>query len=82
MKAIILTFFLIPTLVFSQIGTTQDTINIVPHHIKYPDTHNDTIVVKGYIIGNPLDSSGTAIFLYDPEKGFWKIDSVLTGLID
>jgi len=83
MKTIILTFLLIPTLGFSQVGTIQDTLNTKPYHLANPSVHKDTLYIQGYSVKHLVDSTGIAVFLYDPEQGIWQFDNGLsTGVID
>lgn len=86
MKSLVLIplFVLIPLLAFSQVGIgAQDTLQIEPYHIANPNTHFDTLYIQGYSVQHLVDSTGIAVFLYDPEKGFWRFNTSLsTGLID
>lgn len=63
-------------------GQALDTVNVDPYHItnvNYPDT----LVLQGFSVRHLVDSSGIAVFLYDPNEGLWRFSSVLSsGLIE
>lgn len=79
MKYVKIAMFLLPYSVLAQV----DTLKTEPYHITNPTTHSDTIYMKGYAVKDYVDSTGVAVFLYDPERGIWIFNSGLsTGLID
>lgn len=63
-------------------GQNIDSISVEPYHIINSD-HPDTLVLQGFSVRHLVDTSGTAVFLYDPEEGIWRFSSVLSsGLIE
>ncbi len=61
----------------------QDTLQTEPYHVVNPNTHKDTLFIQGQGVKHLVDSTGIAVFIYDPNEGFWRFSSVLsTGLID
>lgn len=81
--------FLIPLVLIPLLGIcqeeyrTSDTLTLIPYHITNPETHLDTLYLQGYPVKHLVDSTGVAVFLYDPNQGFWMFNpSLSTGIIE
>lgn len=61
----------------------QDTIQVQPYHEVSPNNHLDTLFLQGSGVSHLVDSTGTAVFIYDPNEGLWRFEASLSnGLIN